>query len=315
MKIALIRWDGIGDVITTIPLASVIKKHLPDAVTIFVVSSYQAPLLENHPDIDEIHTVKVVNKLPDLDELSGVIERVRPDCVIDVLPRWRTAWLYFRHRIPVRIGTAFRWWSLLYNRRVPLRKHRSEKHEAEYNLELLRPLGIPIEFQPPRLYPRGDEIEAAERLLKDLPHPRIIVHPGSNNTSPNWPKEKYVRLVELLLDGGFSVVLTGSRHEKVKFHGFDRFKRNKRFLNTMGRLTLRQLMGVIKVSDTVFSCGTGIMHIAAALDVPTVSVFGSEPSVSPVRWGPLGNRSKVLTPLENFGPEDGLKAIKEILNL
>jgi heptosyltransferase-2 len=56
----------------------------------------------------------------------------------------------------------------------------------------------------------------------------------------------------------------------------------------MGRVTLRQLMAVIAASHAVVSMSTGPMHIAAALGVPTVSIFDPRRNQSPIRWQPLG---------------------------
>ncbi len=317
MKIAIARYDGIGDLILTLPMASAIKRHIPTARVVFVVSGYQAPLLEHHPDVDEYRSVPVEHGVPNLTELASVLREVQPDWLIDVLPRWKTAWLYYRLKIPNRVGTAFRWWSLLYNKRVFMRKHCSIKHEAEYNLELLRPLGIrKPQLAPPELFLTEDEIAWGVEFLSHLKKTRVVVHPGSHGTSPNWPVDKYVKLVDLLVQSGFCVILTGSRRERVKLgQKFSRLAAERCVLDTMGRLELRQLMAIIKASDVVVSCGTGVMHIAAAFGVPTVSLFGTEPTVGPERWGPLGNNSMVLQPVDKVTPNDVMDAVIEMISV
>ena len=67
-------------------------------------------------------------------------------------------------------------------------------------------------------------------------------------------------------------------------------------MNLMGRLNLRQFIAVISQSDLVVSGSTGPMHVAAALDVATVSLFDPRRGSSPVRWGPLGDRGVVFKP-------------------
>jgi ADP-heptose:LPS heptosyltransferase len=60
--------------------------------------------------------------------------------------------------------------------------------------------------------------------------------------------------------------------------------------------SLKQMAAVCKVAACVVSASTGVMHLAAAVGTPTVSLFGGSFTTSPVRWGPIGNRSLVLQP-------------------
>ncbi len=315
MRIAIFRSDGIGDLVLTLPMASALKRHLPSSTVIFLISKYQAPLIRNHPDVDEIGVYETIDKRAAILSLEAAIEATKPQVIIDLLPRPKTAWTFFKHKIPIRIGTAYRWWSLLYNRRVKVRKHRSDRHEAEFNLQFLRPLGIENpQLIPPRLYLTDEELQQGRKRVSHLAQPRVIVHPGSHGTSPNWPVELYAELVNRLLSRGISVIVTGSKREREEFGShFAEFEGASGYMNLMGKTDLREVMAVIAASDLVVSCGTGVMHIAAALRVPTISLFGSNPVVGPSRWGPLGNRSKVLSPLDDYTPEDMEKAIIELM--
>jgi ADP-heptose:LPS heptosyltransferase len=316
MKLAIYRRDGLGDLVVSLPLASAIRKYIPDARIVFFVSNYQAQLLIHHPDVDEIRDFDVKDRKPDLNQLSAIIREVRPDAIIDLLPEPRTAWLFFKHRIPIRIGTAFRWWSFLYNRRVKVRKHQSDRHEAEYNLRFLEPFGVKnAELIPPELFLSEEETRKGRSAVAGLSSPKVVIHPGSHGTSPNWPVENYAELTEKLLKAGLSVIVTGSRSEKSKFGAsFVRFKHEPSFRDFMGKLNLRDLMAVLASVDVVVSCGTGVMHIAAALRTPTVSLFGSNPVTGPIRWGPLGNRSITLSPLENYTPGDVVEILRDFLS-
>jgi len=179
-------------------------------------------------------------------------------------------------------------------------EHRSrfDKHESRYNLNLLEPLGIiSLRLQPPKLYLTPFEVSRANEILKDVPHPRVIVHPG-NIYARNWTTEHYFGLVRALHSQGFSVILTGNEPDRNNFLNPERedFLLNNGVTNLMARLNLRELIAVISQCDLVISGSTGAMHAAAALDVSTVSLFDPRRGSSTVRWGPLGNRGMVFKP-------------------
>jgi heptosyltransferase-2 len=90
---------------------------------------------------------------------------------------------------------------------------------------------------------------------------------------------------------GIGVVLTGSAEERAVLHGEVPESRQDTsgILNVMGQLTLRHLMALIAVVCAVLSGSTGPAHIAAALGVPTVSLFDPRRLSAPIRWRPLGS--------------------------
>ena len=189
----------------------------------------------------------------------------------------------------LRVGTGYRWYSFLLNRRVY--EHRSDfsRHESAYNLGLLRGLGLsPGEVTPPRLVVTAEEREWARSFLGGSSRLRVVVHP-SGFSSRLWKPAHFRDLVLRLAGQGREVILTGSAAERDKFRadtGISHWPNGVRDL--MGAVTLRQLMAVIAESHVVVSLATGPMHLAAALDVPTVSIFDPRRNNSPTRWQPLG---------------------------
>ena len=130
-SVLISRTDRLGDLVLTIPLATSLKMKSRRLRVAFLVRKYQTPLLFNHPDVDEILLFDENFET----KLGGF------DVFIDVFPRFETALKAFRARIPVRIGTAYRLWSFLYNRRVRVHRRPSVLHEYEYNFKLIEPLG------------------------------------------------------------------------------------------------------------------------------------------------------------------------------
>jgi len=294
MKVLFVRTDGIGDLILTLPAATALKQQRPDVRLSYLVSRYAAPVLEHHPDVDEI----LYDPGFENDIARRQLLRRGFDAIVFFKPYRGWFWSAYRAGIRRRIGTGYRWYSLLLSDKVYEHRSRFDKHESEYNLNLLKPLGVSAQHpKPPRLYLTPFEISQANEILTDLTRPRVIVHPG-NIYARNWTSERYFDLTRELRTHGFSVILTGSEQEWKNFNRPERdaYLENSGALNLMGRLNLRQFIAVVSQCDLVVSGSTGPMHVAAALGVATVSLFDPRRGSSTVRWGPLGDRGVVFKP-------------------
>jgi ADP-heptose:LPS heptosyltransferase len=294
MNVLFVRTDGIGDLILTLPAATALKRQRPDVRLSYLVSRYAAPVLEHHPDVDEILCD------PGLEDRSARRRFLGQgfDAVVFFKPYRNWFWSAYRAGIRRRIGTGYRWYSFLLSDRVYEHRSRFNKHESEYNLNLLKPLNVTVsDPKPPKLYLTPFEINQADEILTSLTRPRVIVHPG-NIYARNWTSGRYFDLIRELRTHGFSVALTGSEQEWKNFNSRERgsYLANSGVTNLMGRLNLRQFIAVVSQCDLVVSGSTGPMHMAAALGVPTVSLFDPRRGSSTVRWGPLGGRGVVFKP-------------------
>lgn len=286
MNILIARPDGIGDEILCLPVASELRRQMPNARLTFLSSAYAASVLEHHPDLDEVLTITGKETFGELVHLF----RRCFDAVIFLKPFRRLILAAWFARIPLRVGTGYRWYSFFLNRRVYEHRKDFSMHESTYNVRLLSGLGIfPNEVMPPKLVLTKEEKEWARSYLGSKKSPRILVHPGGFS-SRAWKPDHFKELVFRLACLGYEVLLTGSTAERYTFTTKVNVKDwHEGVHNLMGELTIRQLMAVIKESDVVVSLSTGPMHIASSLGVPTVSIFDPRRSSSPTRWKPLGS--------------------------
>ncbi|THJ21604.1 MAG: glycosyltransferase family 9 protein [Nitrospira sp. CG24E] len=293
MNVLLVRPDGIGDEILCLPVASELRQLLPEVRITFLSSEYAAPLLAHHPDLDEVWTVTGRESLSDLISLFGRAV----DAVVFLKPFKRLMWAAFLARVPIRVATGYRWYSLLANRRIYEHRKDFSKHEASYNVAMLAGLGLhPSTVAPPSLVLTDAERTWGEECLRAVPTPRVVLHPGGF-AARRWRVEHYRSLAHVLHRKGVGVVLTGSQAEA------DMFKQEAMsdapfpasVLNLMGQLSVRELMAIIAGSHTVVSGATGPAHIAAACAVPNVSLFDPRRNNLPTRWQPLG-KGVVLRP-------------------
>lgn len=286
MKIVLVRPDGIGDEILCLPVASALRRSMPGVHIAFLSSEYAAPIIDHHPDIDEVLTVT------DQDSFGDVVSIFKRgfDAAVFLKPFRRLMIAAWAARVPIRVATGYRWYSLFANKRVYEHRRDFSKHESEYNLGMLKGLGLdPGPVVRPALVLTGHECQWAREQLAGLPKPTVVLHPGGF-AARRWRSARYHDLAHALTGCGIGVILTGSRAEGERFRSevLQNGRRQPEVLDLMGQLTVRQLMAVIGASQAVVSGATGPAHIAAALGVSNISLFDPRRNNLPVRWQPLG---------------------------
>ncbi len=291
-RILLSRTDRLGDVILSTPLATALKKRFPALEVFFLARRYTADILEMHPHVDGIIC---------LDELSAgaLASRLKKcgfDAVVALFPRPQLAWRFFQAGIPLRVGTGYRWYSFLYNRRVDQHRKHSQRHEAEYNLQLLEPLGVAgasVEFH----YRRDPAVELeVTRLLatQGVEDGFVVLHPGSGGSAREWPPEHFATLArQLVVEKKRQVVLTGHASERELTQRIQQLA-VKKLINLAGSLTLKQLAGVIARAAVFVSNSTGPLHLARMVGTPVVAFYPPITACRPERWGPYGCRADVL---------------------
>ena len=286
MNVLIVRPDGIGDVLLSLPVATQLRRLMPGATVGFLTSPTVAPIFDRHPDVDYVRTIRFTDPFKELRlAFSHGVE-----AAIFLKPFRRLMGAAWMAGVPIRVATGYRWYSLLANRRIY--EHRSDfsKHESEYNVEMLKGLGLrPQPVSLPVLIMTQAERDAGASRWSGLPTPRVVVHPGGASAR-RWRLEHYRDLVVTLTDSGYGVVLTGSDQERAEFRSITSSETSTSSMvaDLMGKLSLRELMSVIANAHVVVSGATGPAHLAAALGVSTVSLFDPRRNNLPVRWKPLG---------------------------
>src|SRR2546427_10827361 len=147
MNILLVRPDGIGDEILSLPVATALRRAMPGARLSFLSSAYAAPVLAHHPDLDEVLTVTGQETFGELVRLF----RNNVDATLFLKPFRRLVTAAWLARVPLRVGTGYRWYSFLLNRRGYEHRRGFFRHESAYNLGVVRGLGpFPGRVHAPR---------------------------------------------------------------------------------------------------------------------------------------------------------------------
>jgi heptosyltransferase-2 len=185
---------------------------------------------------------------------------------------------------------------LLLSHRVIRNKEVLKAHQVEYYLGLLRAFGWEAMRRDPHLYVAEEDVEKARDLLGfgDIKGGDFLLglSPGAVfGEAKRWPPERFARIGDWAVERwGAKVVVMGAQKEKDICKSLDRSMIN-RPLNLCGRTTLGEAMGLISQCKFFLTNDSGLMHIAAALGVPTVAVFGS---TDPVATGPRGQKTRIV---------------------
>lgn len=304
MKILVIRTDRIGDLIVSTPVFKAIKDKYPDAYIAAMVSPYTADLLSYNPYVDEVITCDRKGEhsgIKGLFKLTADIKRKKFDVAITLHSRMHLGFMAFFGGIKKRIAPATKLAQIFYNYRITQRRSRSVKHEADYNLELLKPLGIDITDKEVGLWTNKDHdahaqaylakedlIDAAEKKLL------IAIHPGSGDSAKNWRPERYAALADSLVSRGYSIILSGGHAEENLLNEVRDHMKAAPHIYMSG--TLLNFAALLKKLSAFVSSSTGPMHMAAAVKTATAALFCPVRVCTPVRWGPIGNRQEIFMP-------------------
>jgi lipopolysaccharide heptosyltransferase II len=302
-KFLVIRTDRMGDVILSTPVLEAIKSEFPKSHLCVMLSSYTADVVRNNPLVDDVIIDDYEQEGGGLGQLLQVVREIRKrgfDVAILLRPTFRLALILFLGGVKYRIGTGFRFYQMLFNRKIYEHRKVNLRHEAEYNLDLLRPLGITPKRIWPRVYLSSQEDQFASQIFQDLnfapDEPVVLIHPGSGNSSLNLSPRRFTQVADKLIqEFGAKIIFTGTAGEKELIDSIMRSMEGEAF-DLSGKTDLRQLAAVLKRCDAVVTNSTGPMHLAVAVGTPTVAIFCPIFAAGPLRWGPFGEGHEVVLP-------------------
>lgn len=295
-KIIISRTDNIGDVILTLPLASLLKAHIQDCEVLFLARDYCRAIIETCPAVDRF--VEWDDKTPQ----NLFVEQLRvldADSIIHVFPKKAIATAAKKAKIPHRIGTMRRLYHLLTcNGFVYLERRHSNLHEGQLNLKLLKPFGLNTEMLTNNLVehislePEGT-LPATITPLLDQNRFNLIVHPGSNGNGREWPVEYFRNLVNALPQELFKIFITGTAKEGSQFSD-TLIAQCPNAVDMTGKLNLDELLLFMRHCDGVVASSTGPMHMAAGVGIHTLGLFPPRHDCRPGRWGPIGRKAEYI---------------------
>ncbi len=265
-KILIIRIGAIGDVVHTTALYRAIKKNCPDIKIDYLTSELIKPLIINDPDLENIFTVNPKFKMfsPYTKELANKLKKENYDLVINLQPSLKIRYLIFLAGIKKQS---------VYKKSF---KVHAVKNFWQTGLKYFPNLD---EEQELKLFLRDEAKNFAKEKVKDYKRPIIVINAGgimSKRQGRTYPVEKWLDLGNKLQQKySGTIILNGAKEDKDILSMLETIPN---CINLIGELSLENSCAVISQADLMISGDSGPLHIATALNVKSVGLFGSMPS-------------------------------------
>ena len=323
-RILFIRTDRMGDVLMNLPAVRCLRQNHPKAWLTWMVDRSVAPLLQDHPDVDEIFEIDNGKFLEDAGYRRELLQRVRKihfDLGIVSNADRSFHWMLFWAGIPMRAGWR-RKWGFLLNRSLRDDKASAGRHEVDSNLKLVGCVGTRPWDGTWRLPLDSAAVSAVEKRLtkefSELNIPIVVVHAGTSNPEKRWPIAKFaVVCKQLLMKGRARIVLIGGSEEEAQSRELFSLL-PEGVADWTGALDLKELSALLHAPrvKTILSSDSGPVHIAWLHGKPVVALFAmNSPGSNPTRWGPksLGSVA-IYKNMQDISPEEVVLALEAVLS-
>jgi heptosyltransferase-2 len=292
MKILIRVPNWIGDSVLALPAIESIAGHFSGGDVWLSATDWVKDLFLSETAIAGVLPLSPIHDFSSLQGAARQLKKHRFEAGILLANSFSSALLFFLAGIPERWGYAADGRSPLLTKAVRRTKSDSPRHQVHYYLDLVSGLGLPA--RPPELrlsLPLEEKERAKKRLLElgiDSERPLVLLSPGASyGPAKRWPTSRFARLATLFqVQNEAAVLIIGSAGEaEIAADIFSSLDKKPAVLT--GQTTLRQLIGLISLASLLVSNDTGPMHIANALGVPVVAIFGpTDPRITGPFEGP-----------------------------
>lgn len=300
--------NWVGDAVISVPTLKEIRRLFPNARISLLVRPWVHDVYSAVDFVDELLLYHKPGRHTTWNGMRHLAVELRGgsfEMTILLQNAIEAAMIAFWAHIPIRAGYRCDGRGVLLTHGVPIEPDIHTAHQAYYYLNILSGIGL----LPRRLWAdpayrldsldvgvRASDLETARRILDthgvDRARPIIAINPGASyGGAKRWPADRFAEVADALA-GEFRtrVLIFGApAEEEVAREVVSRMKSPPVIL--AGRTTLGQLMGLLKECDLFITNDSGPMHIAAALNVPQLAIFGS---TSEIATGPLSPQARVL---------------------
>ena len=319
MKILIVRLSSMGDVIHALPVAR--NAHRCGARVGWIVERAFEGLLTGNPDCDAIFVADTrgwrarpfaASTLREIRTLRRELREFAPDSTVDVQGLWKSALIARAAGAPV-VGFAAS------QRREPgsaslcdlrVTPAQSARHVVERNLALVSAAGIPVvERAPDARYLSLPPDRPADEFLAATPRPFAVFHAGAARPEKAWGEDRFAALArELMRRRGLHPILSWGPGDEDRI---GRLRASLPEASVAPRLDFRGLARVSTAANLFVAGDTGPLHLADALGVPTLALFGP---TDPERNGPYRNRSGVVTAMHEISNETVLARAMDVVD-
>jgi heptosyltransferase-2 len=301
IKRVLIRaTNWVGDAVMTLPALEAVRETFPSSFIAVLAKPWVAPIYDHQPAVNRVLVFQkqegAFRGWGELIRCIRLIRRNRFDLAILFQNAFEAALLTRLGGAGFRVGYRTDGRGLLLTHRVLRGKEVLKVHQTEYYLSILRGMGWRAGSRVPSLYVSAADRAAAETMLskQGIHEGNLLLGLGPGaifGGAKRWPAERFAEIGDIAArEWGGRVLIFGSSRETA-ICGRVRGAMQSPALDFSGRTSLGVAMGLIERCSFFVTNDSGLMHIAAALKVPTVAIFGP---TDPVATGPRGTHTTIV---------------------
>jgi len=293
-RILIVRLSAIGDVVRVLPALHALRSRFPHAQIDWVVEEKSAGVLSGHPALDQVLIFErakgsALQRIRAFLQLCRLVRDTRYDIVLDFHGILKSGWLVRASRAKERYGFAppraqeASWWFT--NRRVTL--HSQQMNRIDENLELCKALGAKSHDLDVAIAIDDEVLDEVEQHMETvfMGGKRLaLLHAPVERPEKQWPLEHFAALADMLLaDGRFEVMLTWGPGQLAVAEAVQEKSRRKPAL-APETPDLKHFAALAQCASVFLGGDTGPMHIASAVGVPVVAIFGG---TDPAKHAPM----------------------------
>lgn len=264
MKVLIVRFSSIGDIVLTTPVVRCIKQQVPGVELHYLTKPGFKQILEPNPYIDKVHTLE-----KDLKDTVKAMKAERFDFIVDLHNNLRTSLLKAQLRRP---GRAFYKMNLEKWLMVQLKVNKlSPLHIVDRYMAAAEPLGVKNDGAGLDYFiPEKDQVDISKALPATHHQGYIALVIGAKHNTKKLPPHKLTELCQQL---HYPIVVLGGPEDKAE--GEQIAQAGTHIYNACGGFNLAGSASLVQQAKVVIAHDTGLMHIAAAMQKPILSVWGN----------------------------------------
>ncbi len=295
--------NWVGDAVMSLPALEALRARFPRAEIVLVSKPWVSEIYWHHPAVNRQIIYKPQSEHRGARGLWRFAQELKAeqfDAAILLQNAFHAAWMAYLARIPVRIGYARDGRSFLLDDAIEPPLPAAYGHQASYYLQLLFRAGVidkPRPVEEIRVYLTDPELQWAAKKLDNLglSGPRFLIglSPGAAfGPAKRWMPERFASLADRLTGAlNADVLIFGSPEERPLAEEIARAMHHTPTV-VAGDTSLRQLLALMAQCRLIVTNDSGPMHLAAALGVPLVAIFGSTDERA---TGPVGTRLRIVS--------------------
>ncbi len=275
-RVLVVRLRSIGDTVLATPSLIALRRFLPDAQIDVLLEDWVAPVLSDFDAVDNVISFKR-NDLKSRLQTARQIRTTQYDVAFN-LHGGTTATFFVRASgAKYRVGFRSYQYNFLYTHLAPspLEFWQSEHaHSAEQQLALLGFVGVPVEDKPKsRLAVSQNALASIESKIRNPKSKIALLHPVAAFDTKQWATENFASIAEFLHEKDFQVVAVAAKKEREVLDQLVNLSKTP--IEIFDDLTLPEITALASKAKIFVGNDSGIAHIAAAVETPSVIIFGS----------------------------------------